>query len=73
MHGHLKVGLCESIFLLLEYSIEYLIEYSSTQIPTYTGCDKLNVNGKCMTTDHRNNTVYYEKSWSLNSTAVSEF
>jgi len=26
----LRVGLCGSSFLLLEYSIEYLIEYSST-------------------------------------------
>jgi len=33
--------------LLLEYSIEYLIEYSSTPIPTDTGCDEHNVNGKC--------------------------
>ena len=40
------VGLCESSFLLLKYSIEYLTEYSSTRIPTDTGCDKLNVNGK---------------------------
>ena len=24
-------GVCESSFLLLEYSVEYLIEYSSTQ------------------------------------------
>ena len=26
-----RVGLCESRFLLLQYSVEYLIEYSSTQ------------------------------------------
>jgi len=26
------LGLCESSFLLLEYSIEYLIEYSSTRL-----------------------------------------
>jgi len=25
------LGLCESSFLLLEYSVEYLIEYSSTR------------------------------------------
>jgi len=29
--AYLQVGLCESCFLLLEYSIEYLIEYSSTR------------------------------------------
>ena len=29
--GSVYVGLCESSFLLLEYSIEYFIEYSSTR------------------------------------------
>ena len=43
-----SLALCESsiILLELEYSIEYLIEYSGTRIPTGTGCDELNVNGK---------------------------
>jgi len=30
-HSMKWIGLCESSFLLLEYSIEYLIEYSSTR------------------------------------------
>ena len=31
--GWFLVGLCESSFLLLEYSIKYLIEYSIDWIP----------------------------------------
>ena len=64
-----RVGLCESSFLLLEYSIEYLIEYSNTDWyrmwRTYCKWQ--------LTTNQRNEiALHYGKSWlswSLNSMA----
>jgi len=54
------------LFILLEFSIEYLIEY---WVPTDTGCDELNVNGKWQPITE----MSYRKSRSLNSMAMSEF
>ena len=54
----LHIGLCESSFLLLEYSIEYLIEYSSTRnSPNYIAycCTLLTIYRV-----HQNKTPRYE-------------
>ena len=47
--------MCRAVRVELFISRVGLLEYSSTRIPTDTGCDEdeLNVNDK-MTTDHRN-------------------